>query len=83
MVLKFLKANSLKDSEELNILLHSSNLSFEHPGSKHVLELLDHFEHDGPNGIQLCLVLPVMTSDGESMTVRDIPHQSSYVRAIS
>ena len=83
VVLKILKANSSKDSEELNIFLHLSNPSFEHPGSKHVLELLDHFEHDGPNGIHLCLVLPVMMSDGESMTVRDIPRQSSYVRAIS
>ena len=83
MVLKILKANSSKDSEELNILLHSSNPSLEHPRSKHVLELLDHFELDGPNGIHSCLVLPVMMSGGESMTVRGIPRQSSYVWAIS
>ena len=83
MVLKILKANYSKASKELKILHHSSNPSFEHPGSKHVLGLLDHFEHDGPNGIHLCLVLPVMMSDGESLTVRGIPHQSNYVQAIS
>ena len=51
--------------------------------AKHVMELLDRFELDGPNGINLCLVLPVMMSDGVSMTVRDIPRQSSYIRAIT
>ncbi|KAL1867615.1 hypothetical protein Plec18167_008615 [Paecilomyces lecythidis] len=49
----------------------------------HVLELLDHFEHHGPNGTHLCLVLPVMISDGAGMTVTMTSHSADYVRAIS
>lgn len=82
-MLKILKADPSKDSKELPILLHLSNSSLEHPGKKHVLELLDYFEHNGPNGTHLCLVLPVMISDGEVMTVQENPRQANYVRAIS
>lgn len=54
-----------------------------HPGKEHVMDLLDYFEHDGPNETHLCLVLPVMISDAEAMTVTGRPHQAAYVRAIS
>jgi serine/threonine-protein kinase SRPK3 len=30
---------------------------------RHVIELLDHFEHTGPNGTHLCLVLELMWRD--------------------
>lgn len=83
VALKILKADSSKNSKELSILLHLSNSSLEHPGKRHVMELLDHFTHDGPNGIHLCLVSPVMMSDGAEMTVREKPRPASYVRAIS
>lgn len=83
VALKILKANSSQDRKELSILLHLSNSSLEHPGKRHVMELLDHFTHDGPNGSHLCLASPVMMSDGEVMTVREKPRQASYVRAIS
>lgn len=65
------------------MLLHLSSASICHPGKEHVLELLDYFEHDGPNGTHLCLVLPAMVSDGEGMTVNGRPHQAAYVQSIS
>ena len=47
------------------------------------MQLLDHFEHEGPNGSHLCLVFPVMLSDGDAMTVRGKPHHAEYIRNIS
>ena len=47
------------------------------------MQLLDHFELKGPNGLHLCLVFPIMLSDGEAMTVREKPRNSAYVRTIS
>lgn len=83
MTLKILKANISSRSRELSILLHLSKSDTKHPGEGHVVQLLDHFEHEGPNGLHLCLVFPVMLSDGETMTVREKPRYSGYVREIS
>lgn len=83
VTLKILKANVSSDSQELSILLHLSKASTDCPGRNIVLQLLDHFEHRSPNGLHLCLVFPVMMSDGEAMTVRERPRYSDYVRNIS
>jgi serine/threonine-protein kinase SRPK3 len=83
VTLKILKADVSSNSRELSILLHLSRPDTYHPGKNHVLQLLDHFEHKGPNGLHLCLVFPVMMSDGEAMTVRGNPRYSGYVREIS
>ncbi|OJJ50695.1 hypothetical protein ASPZODRAFT_137844 [Penicilliopsis zonata CBS 506.65] len=32
----------------------------EHPGRKHVVSLLDSFEHKGPNGVHVCMVFEVL-----------------------
>lgn len=83
VALKIVKAENSKDNKELSTLLHLSTSGIDHPGKSHVLELLDHFEHDGPNGTHLCLVLPAMLSDGTAMTVTRKPHQAAYVQAIA
>lgn len=81
--MKILKADASKDNRELSTLLRLSSVDSGHPGKVHVLELLDYFEHHGPNGTHLCLVLPVMISDGEGMTVSGTLHPADYVRAVS
>ncbi|KAJ5773606.1 hypothetical protein N7457_008502 [Penicillium paradoxum] len=73
VTLKILKANISSNSRERSILLHLSKADTHHPGKNHVLQLLDQFEHQGPNGLHLCLVFPVMMSDGEAMTIREKP----------
>ncbi|KAE8311555.1 hypothetical protein BDV41DRAFT_565695 [Aspergillus transmontanensis] len=81
VALKILKADASKDSKELSILLHLS-IRFR-PGTSrknHLMQLLDHFEHHGPNGTHLCLVPPVMISDGEAMTITGRPHYAAYVQ---
>lgn len=83
VALKILKADASKDNRELSTLLRLSSVDSGHPGKVHVLELLDYFEHHGPNGTHLCLVLPVMISDGEGMTVSGTLHPADYVRAVS
>lgn len=83
MTLKILKADVSSDSRELSILLYLSKMDTNHLGRNNVLQLLDHFELRGPNGLHLCLVFPVMMSDGEAMTVREKPRHSDYVREIS
>lgn len=83
VTLKILKADVSKDSRELSILLHLSKKHTNCLGRNNVLQLLDHFEQRGPNGLHLCLVFPVMMSDGDAMTVRERPRHSHYVREIS
>ncbi|KAL4733021.1 kinase-like domain-containing protein [Aspergillus similis] len=83
VALKILKSDASKDSKELAVFLHLSAVKPDHPGKRHVLELLDYFTHDGPNGTHLCLVLPVMVSDGKGMTITGKPHQVAYIQSIS
>ncbi|KAL2376101.1 hypothetical protein RJZ90_007725 [Blastomyces dermatitidis] len=83
VALKILKADASRNNKELAMLLKLSALGLDHPGKGHVIELLDYFEHDGPNGTHLCLVLPAMISDGEITSVSGRPHHAAYVRAIS
>ncbi|KZF21237.1 kinase-like protein [Xylona heveae TC161] len=41
----------------LNKIVHAKP---EHPGRKHVVSLLDSFEHKGPNGVHVCMVFEVL-----------------------
>jgi serine/threonine-protein kinase SRPK3 len=81
--LKILKAEASKDNRELAMLLRLSDPSLQNPGKGHVIELLDYFEHNGPNGTHLCFVLPAMVSDAAAMTVSGRPHQAADIRSIS
>ena len=83
VALKILKANASADSTELLILRHLAASEFDHPGKTHVVELLDHFYHTGPNGSHLCLVFPVMISDVQEMIVTWTPRQAGYVETMS
>ncbi|KAK9364301.1 kinase-like domain-containing protein, partial [Lipomyces kononenkoae] len=83
VTLKILRADASKNSNELSVLLHLSAPDLEHPGQRYVIQLLDHFEHHGPNGSHLCLILPSMMSDGGEMTRQGKPRQAAYVRTVS
>jgi serine/threonine-protein kinase SRPK3 len=49
---------------ELDNLLQFRSTVPEHPGHRHLPVLLDHFEHNGPNGSHSCLVFELL---GESL----------------
>ncbi|MCJ1470982.1 hypothetical protein MMC07_009630, partial [Pseudocyphellaria aurata] len=51
------------DDNEVQILEHLSNGPANHPGKKHIIQLLDRFEHEGPNGTHQCLVLELLGPD--------------------
>lgn len=59
VALKILAAKSGSASHELRTL-KSLDRGTSHAGRKHVQQLLDHFEHKGPNGRHQCLVLELM-----------------------
>lgn len=70
MVLKIIEADETDITSELEILQFLTNVKLEHPGRKHVMTLLDHFYHTGPNGTHLGLVLPAMVTDLEEAFIR-------------
>lgn len=60
-----------KHIDELRILQRTMSVDPQHPGYGRIVHLLDHFEHKGPYGIHLCLVLELL-----GPTVSDV--QSTY-----
>lgn len=71
--LKILTAEALQGLEngsqkELKVLLHlRDQFDEKEDGNQYVVQLLDHFEHRGPNGLHLCIVTealgPSLASD--------------------
>lgn len=61
----------------MQILDRLSHGQASHPGRKHIIQLLDHFEHTGPNGTHPCLVLellgPSVLSTAESYPSNRLP----------
>jgi serine/threonine-protein kinase SRPK3 len=50
--------------DEIKLLERIANANPAHPGRQHIVSLLDHFEHRGPNGTHICLVFEAL---GESV----------------
>jgi serine/threonine-protein kinase SRPK3 len=50
--------------DEIKLLQKISSANPSHPGRQHIVSLLDHFEHSGPNGVHICLVFEAL---GESV----------------
>ena len=46
--------------DEIKLLNKIVQANPEHPGRKHVVSLLDSFEHKGPNGVHVCMVFEVL-----------------------
>ncbi|KAF5121855.1 SRSF protein kinase 3 [Metarhizium anisopliae] len=66
VALKIVTADSFghgNDTFEIDILKHIRSEIASDPGRHHILQLLDNFKHDGPNGNHACLVFPAMGPD--------------------
>jgi serine/threonine-protein kinase SRPK3 len=50
--------------DEIKLLEKIAGANPSHPGRQHIVSLLDHFEHSGPNGTHICLVFEAL---GESV----------------
>lgn len=46
--------------DEIKLLSRIVQAKPSHPGRKHVVSLLDSFEHKGPNGVHVCMVFEVL-----------------------
>ncbi|TQS35655.1 hypothetical protein Golomagni_03916 [Golovinomyces magnicellulatus] len=46
--------------DEIKLLTRIVGAKLNHPGRKHVVSLLDSFEHKGPNGTHVCMVFEVL-----------------------
>ena len=70
------------ESQEGRILEHLSQGADGHPGSKHISQLLDRFEHEGPNGNYLCLVFdplgPNVLLEAESYRSNRLPGRIAW-----
>ncbi|KAL2054439.1 hypothetical protein ABVK25_005187 [Lepraria finkii] len=70
VTIKILVSELWHSSQEVRILEHLSHGPASHPGKKHIIQLLDRFEHEGPNGTHPCLVFeslgPSVLSEAES-----------------
>lgn len=56
MAVKF-SVSENNDNREINILREISAVRGDHPGQNHLVQMLDYFMVDGPNGTHGCLVL--------------------------
>ncbi|RIB05930.1 kinase-like domain-containing protein [Gigaspora rosea] len=46
--------------DEIKLLQKIVDANPDAPGRRHVVELLDHFQHRGPNGVHVCMVFEVL-----------------------
>ena len=46
--------------DEIKLLQKVVSSDPDHPGRRHVVSLLDHFRHEGPNGSHVCMVFEVL-----------------------
>lgn len=65
VALKFSVAKPQKENRELEVLRALARLDSGESGSRHVMQLLDHFHVEGPNGKHGCSVLEFL---GPSVT---------------
>jgi serine/threonine-protein kinase SRPK3 len=63
VALKVMTADALfgeRHIDELRILQRTGSANPQHPGHSRIVQLLDHFEHNGPHGTHLCLVMEML-----------------------
>jgi serine/threonine-protein kinase SRPK3 len=63
VALKILTADAITGDihiDELRMLQKAGSADIQAPGHSRIVQLLDHFEHAGPHGTHLCLVLELL-----------------------
>lgn len=65
--MKIKTARDSVEEDELSIMNHLSQKMWSDSTSAHLVTLLDTFDHQGPNGTHLCLVLEVMGASVDAM----------------
>ncbi|KAL2044425.1 hypothetical protein N7G274_003130 [Stereocaulon virgatum] len=82
VAIKILVSELWHDSHEVRILEHLLHGPASHPGKKRIIQLLDRFEHEGPNGTHPCLVFeplgPSVVSEAELYTSNRLPGKVAW-----
>lgn len=60
VAIKILVSESSPEDHELKMLKLLSDGPLDHPGRKNTMQMLEHFDHVGPNGLHRCLVLELL-----------------------
>ncbi|GME91584.1 unnamed protein product [Ambrosiozyma monospora] len=68
--------------DEIKILTKVNTGPDTHPGKKHIVELLDHFIHTGPNGEHVCMVFEVLGENLLSLLIRYKQFQKEKTKEI-
>jgi serine/threonine-protein kinase SRPK3 len=63
-------ATDAPELRELEYLQRMRGQDVHHPGHPHVLQLRDHFYHDGPNGKHICIVTELLSENLTSFSRR-------------
>lgn len=84
VALKIIKsAKSYRETaiDEIKILSKVNMTDENHPGHENLVELLDYFEHEGPNGAHICMVFEVL---GENLLnlIRRYRHRGLPVKFV-
>ena len=83
VALKITVSETWQDGREVQILGRLSHGSAGHPGKRNIMQMLDHFEHTGPNGTHQCLVLellgPSIVAKAESYASNRLPGSLAWV----
>lgn len=67
--------------DEIELLKKIVSANENHPGRQHVVSLLDHFQHEGPNGSHVCMVFEVL---GENLLglIKKYHHRGTPVHLV-
>ncbi|TID29337.1 hypothetical protein CANINC_002020 [Pichia inconspicua] len=68
--------------DEIKILEKINNEDNNHEGKKHIVKLFDHFLHEGPNGIHVCMVFEVLGENMLNLLLRYKEFQSTRQKEI-
>ncbi len=69
-IIKSARTHRLTAIDEIKILLKINHTDLEHPGHRHLVKLLDYFDHRGVNGVHICMVFEVLGENLVTLMIR-------------
>lgn len=69
-IIKSARTHRLTAIDEIKILSKINHTDLEHPGHRHLVKLLDYFDHRGVNGVHICMVFEVLGENLVTLMIR-------------
>ncbi|KAG7925499.1 hypothetical protein KL925_004514 [Ogataea polymorpha] len=67
--------------DEIKLLSKINHTDPQHPGHRHLIKLLDYFDHQGPNGTHICMVFEVLGENLLSL-IRRYKHKGLPIKFV-